>query len=129
MRSQISIRKTSNSIKTLIEYVKACDKFDPKQPNTFKSIQNLSEMNVKKSYLNQLIDELKHQMNENSRIFMVGIDIDQLKRDNDSLIEEYYNNTFKDKGVDGLRSMDNRSLEHLLKDKERDNVELYQYVV
>jgi len=126
MRSQLSIRRTTNHLKALMEYVKACDQFDPCKPSTFAQIQKLPELKIKRSYISQLVDDLSDQLSRNQKIFSFGVDLDSVSPDRDHGTEEYLHETWADRDMsrEGLRNLDNKKLFGILKDKQKENQEL-----
>lgn len=122
--SQASLRKASSQLLHLLDFARACEQFDPRQPKTFPAVQSLAELKVKSAYLGQLLEELRVQMTANQRVFLAGESLDLLKREAGALGDAQFPDREADCSRDGLRQFDNSRLEELLRDRETDPSEL-----
>ena len=101
LKAQLTMKKTANHMKILLEYISAFDQFSPKDPETFSSVFKLNDLKVKKSLVETLIQELRDQLTVNNGIFAKGSDLELEKSHHDSIIEEYYHMNPNDESFEG----------------------------
>jgi hypothetical protein len=104
------LKKVTNQLKILIEFIQAFDQFNPKDPASFASVFRLNDLKAKKSLVEALIEELKSHQVANKEIFEKGSDVELEKSHHDSIIEEYYHMNPNDESFEGTLEL-NRSEE------------------